>query len=42
MEVEKCLEQSEKISSEKIEFESALYTKVCSLNLLLFRVNCAF
>lgn len=31
VESEKCLAQSEKITNEKMEFESALYAKVCSL-----------
>ena len=31
VEAEKSLVQSEKISNEKMEFESELYAKVCSL-----------
>lgn len=29
-EAEKCLAQSEKFNSEKMEFESAIYAKVCA------------
>lgn len=34
LEAEKCLEQSERFTNEKIEFESEIYAKVCYLKYL--------
>lgn len=39
MEAEKCLAQSEKINDEKVEFESAIYEKVCSISYFVFSAS---
>lgn len=39
VEAEKCLAQSEKINDEKVEFESAIYEKVCSISYFVFSAS---